>query len=76
LTVHHRTHPACAAQVPGLRSAYADISLRVPAAGSPGAVAALCGAFVQLEADLAPGPAPQPSWQLEELAYQPLAVTK
>lgn len=75
----------CAAQVMGLRAAYEDVTLRLPAAGSPAAIYSLVDSFVQLEATLRSGPeAAGPgsvwpmveSWQLEELSYRVVSAVR
>ncbi len=66
-------------QVQGLRAAYEDVTLRLPAAGSPAAIFARAESFVRLEAELPSGPdSVSPgsvwpivqSWELEELTYR------
>jgi hypothetical protein len=80
--------PACCwhcAQVLGLRAAYEDVTLRLPAAGSPAAIYGRVESFVQLEASLQSGPeAAGPgsvwpmveSWRLEELSYMVVSAVR
>jgi hypothetical protein len=72
-------------QVQGLRAAYEDVTLRVPAAGNPAAIHAQAESFVQLEAILPSSPdAVGPtsvwplieSWQLEELSYRVVSTVR
>jgi hypothetical protein len=72
-------------QVQGLRAAYEDVTLRLPAAGSPAAIFALAESFVRLEAELpsghdAVGPGSVwplvESWQLEELTYRVVSTVR
>lgn len=69
----------------GLRAAYEDVTLRLPAAGSPAAIYSRAESFVELEAELQSGhEAAGPnsvwplveSWQLEELSYRVVASVR
>jgi hypothetical protein len=73
------------AQVQGLRAAYEDVTLRLPADGSPAAIFARAESFVRLEAELPSGPdAVSPgsvwplvqSWELEELTYRVVSTVR
>lgn len=73
------------AQVLGLRAAYEDVILRLPAAGSPAAIYTHVESFAQLEATLqswpeAAGPGSVwpmvESWQLEELSYRVVSAVR
>ena len=68
-----------------LRAAYEDVTLRLPAAGSPAAIFAQAESFVRLEAELpTPGPTAVPgsiwplvdSWKLEELTYRVVSTLR
>lgn len=72
-------------QVQGLRAAYEDVTLRLPAAGNPSAIYARAESFVQLEADLPSGPDAVglgsvwplvESWHLEELSYRVVSTVR
>jgi hypothetical protein len=73
------------AQVQGLRAAYEDVTLRLPAAGSPATIFRRAESFVRLEAELPSGPdAVSPgsvwplvqSWELEELTYRLVSTVR
>lgn len=83
--MHPPTQACVLLQVQGLRAAYEDVTLRIPAAGNPAAIYAQAESFVQLEAVLPSGPdAVGPgsvwplveSWQLEELSYRVVSTVR
>lgn len=85
LLTHPRiTYVQTQQQVQGLRAAYEDVTIRLPAAGPPASIFARAESFVQLEAVLPSGPeavgnAVWPlveSWQLEELSYRVVSTLR